>query len=230
MFLIDHNAQAQIACLIELVVKQLLGEIASHGNEEGMTSALGTALMSHQIREQSLKVDFKYRQHNKYTEESNSGADGSFLVRIETPSGVVEKAALFQAKLLKGTGDIRKLGMSKAEAARLQQQSQKMLEHTSDAVVVFYTYKGIYAVDAGGYSRNQASKMPLSQEHRLVSLGTYLGKWMTRCTKGDINPDFVMRTKHMGGFKHGLSLNVVSQQPSVPWERDSAEDAWKKKR
>lgn len=226
-YLINQNVQAQIARLIDLAVEQLLGEIASHGNEEAMTSALGYALMRRRIHEQSLKVDFKYRQHNKYTEESNSGADGGFLVRIEMPSGVVEKASLFQAKLLKGTRDIRKLGMSKAEAARLQQQSQKMLEHTNDAVVIFYTYKGIYAVDAGDYSRNQASKMPLSQEHRLVSLGTYLGKWMTRCTKGDINPDFVMRTKHMGGFKHGLSLNVVSQQPSVPWEWDSAEDAWR---
>lgn len=181
------------------------------------------------IREPDLRVDFKYRQHNKYTEERHSGADGGFFVRVATPSGSVEKAALFQAKLIGGLGDVRTLKMTNAEAARLQDQAKDMLRHTDDAVAIFYTHKNIYVVDAKHYSGNSTNKAPLSQEHRLITLGTYLGKWMPRCTSGDTDPAFVMKARHVDGFKHGLSLNVVSQRPSVPWEQDRAEDAWRHK-
>jgi hypothetical protein len=228
-FLIDQQAQTRIARLIDSAVQQVLGEIASHGNEEGMTTALGHALMRRAIREPDLRVDFKYRQHNKYTEERHSGADGGFLVRVVTPSGSVEKAALFQAKLVGGLGDVRSLQMSKAEAMRLRGQASDMLRHTEDAVAIFYTQKNIYVVDAKDYSGSATSRAPLSQEHRLITLGTYLGKWMPRCTKGDTDQAFVTRAKHVDGFKHGLSLNVVSQRPSVPWEPDGAEDAWRHK-
>ncbi|GAB6848199.1 hypothetical protein [Paraburkholderia kururiensis] len=228
-FLIDQEAQTRIAKLIDSAVERVLGEVASHGNEEGMTTALGHSLMKHQIRESDLRVDFKYRQHNKYTEERYSGADGGFLVRVVTPNGTVEKAALFQAKLIGGLGDVRTLTMPRAEAKRLQGQSKDMLRHTDDAVAIFYTHKNIYVVDAKDYSGNATSKAPLSQEHRLITLGTYLGKWMPRCSKGDTDPDFVTRARHVDGFKHGLSLNVVSQRPSVPWEQDRAEKAWRHK-
>lgn len=228
-FLIDMPAQTKIARLIDHAVQQVLGEIASHGNEEGMTTALGHALMHRQIREADLQVDFRYRQHNKYTEERYSGADGGFLVRIVTPSGSVKKAALFQAKLIGGLGDVRTLKMTKAEATRLQGQSNDMLRYTDDAVAIFYTHKNIYVVDAKDYCGNSANQTPLSQEHRLITLGTYLGKWMPRCTKGDTDPDFVTRARHLDGFKHGLSLHVVSQRPSVPWEPDQAEDSWRHK-
>ncbi len=229
MFLIDQQAQSRIAKIIDRAVAQVLEEIASHGNEEGMTAALGHALMRRQILEPGLRVDFKYRQHNKNTEEKNSGADGSFLVRVVTPCCVVEKASLFQAKLLGGLGDVRTLWMSKAEAVRLQGQTIDMLSHTEDAVAIFYTHKNIYVVNARDYGSALNSKTPLSQEHRLITLGTYLGKWMPRCTKGDRDSDFVTRARHVDGFKHKLSLEVVSQRPSVPWEQDKAEDAWRNK-
>lgn len=229
MFLIDKPAQTQIVSLIDRSVNRVIGEIASHGNEEGITAALGHALMGQQIRNSGLRVDIRYRQHNKCTEERHSGADGGFLVRVETPNCVVEKASLFQAKLLGGAGDVRTLRMPKTEALRLQSQSKKMLDHTEDAIVIFYTHKNIYVVDANDYCGGLNNKKPLSQEHRLITLGTYLGKWMPRCTKGDIDPDFVTRARHLDGFKHELSLNVVSQRPSVPWEQDHAEDAWRHK-
>ena len=104
-----------------------------------------------------------------------------------------------------------------------------MLSHTEDAIAIFYTHKNIYVVDAGDYTNVQTPKTPLSQEHRLITLGTYLGKWMPRCTKGDKASQFVTRAKHIDGFKHGLSLNVVTQRPSVKWEQDKAEDAWRHK-
>ena len=210
-------------------MQQVLGEIASHGNEEGMTAALGHALMRRQILTPDLRVDFKYRQHNKYTEESNSGADGSFLVRVMTPEGSTEKAALFQAKLVSGVGDVRSLQISKAEARRLWGQAGDMLRHTEDAVALFYTHKNIYVVDARDYRGTTISKTPLAQEHRLITLGTYLGKWMPRCTKGEKDPDFITRARHMEGFKHGVSLEIASQRPSVPWEPDGTEDSWRRR-
>jgi len=228
-FLIDKNTQTQIAERIDIAVAQVLSEIASHGNEEAMTSALGHALMQVRIDEPNLRAVFRYRQHNKYTEESHSGADGGFFVRIEMHGVTIEKASLFQAKLLRGRSDIRSLAISQADASRLQKQSKNMLNHTREAVAMFYTHKNIYVVDAGRYRDTLHSKTPLSQEHRLITLGTYLGSWMPRCTKGDNDPSFVRRARHVDGFKYGLSLDIISQRPSVPWEHDPTEDAWRNK-
>ena len=119
--------------------------------------------------------------------------------------------------------------MSKSDAQRLQDQVKDMLNHTNESVAVFYTWKNIYVVDATDYSTGNASPLPLSHKHRLITLGTYLGKWLPRCTKGDLNRNIVTRARHIDGFKHGLSLNVVSQHPSVSWEEDRSEDAWRHK-
>jgi hypothetical protein len=183
-FLIDLKTQERIAKLIDSAAEQVLSEVASHGNEEGLTTALGHALMQRSIREPGLSVDFRYRQHNKITEEPVSGADGGFLVRVVTPTTNVEKAALFQAKLLGGAQDVRSLRMSKADAERLQKQTKEMCQHTSEAVAVFYTWKNMYVVDASDYRSGaiSTSQAPLSQRHRLITLGTYLGKWLPRCT------------------------------------------------
>lgn len=228
-FLIDTEMQRRIAVLIDSAATQVIRQLASHGNEEGLTSALGNALMQRSINSNSLRVDFRYRQHNKITEEPHSGADGGFIVRVKTPDASVEKVALFQAKLLGGYDDVRALSMSKSDADRLQKQVKDMLKHTGESVAVFYTWKNIYVVDASDYSAGNASLLPLSQKHRLITLGTYLGKWLPRCTKGDLNRSIVTRAKHVDGFKHGLSLDVVSQRPSVSWEEDRAEDAWRHK-
>lgn len=231
-YLIDLQAQAQIAALIDSAVERVLAELASHGSEEGLTSALGHALMQRAIRTSDLTVNFKYRQHNKISEEPYSGADGAFLVRVVTPESKVEKAALFQAKLLRGEDDVRNLSMSKPDAERLTKQSTDMLRHTEEAVAMFYTWKNIYVVDASDYQAkvDAASRKPLSQKHRLITLGTYLGKWLPRCTKGDQRNEIVTRAKHVDGFKNGFTLDVVSQQPSVPWEEDNGENAWRKPR
>lgn len=176
-----------------------------------------------------LKVDFKYRQHNKITEEPDSGADGNFLVRVTTPSGSVEKASLFQAKLIRGSGEVRSLRVSSRDAGRLQKQAKDMLKLSEEAVAIFYTHKNIYVVDARDYGEAASSNTPLSDEHRLITLATYLGKWMPRCTKGDERLDFVTKARHMEGFRHGLEMNVIAQRPAVPWESDNWEDAWRRK-
>lgn len=229
-FLIDTESQSSIAALIDSAATQVLRQLVNHGNEEGLTSALGSALMQLSINSNDLCVKFSYRQHNKITEEPHSGADGGFLVRVQTPDASVEKAALFQAKLLGGDGNVQSLSMSKADAERLKKQVGDMLKQTDESVAMFYTWKNIYIVDANDYRAAKSALRPLSQNHRLITLGTYLGKWLPRCTKGDLTPNIVTRAKHVDGFKHGLSLDVVSQRASVSWEEDRAEDAWRQKR
>lgn len=227
--LIDTQTQAIIAAQIDAAVEIVLGELSAHGNEEALTSALGHALMRQSFRNSELKVEFRYRQHNKITEEPSSGADGGFIVRVVTLAGSVEKVALFQAKLLGGFDDVRTLKMSKADAVRLNRQVGDMLRHTNEAVAMFYTWRNIYVVDASDYRNERpfGPQAPLAESHRLLTLGTYLGKWLPRCTKGDIGPELVARVKHLDGFKRGLTLDVVSLKPAVSWERDAAEDAWR---
>lgn len=230
-FLIDKQTQDRIALLIDSAARQVVGQIVSHGNEEGLTSALGGALAQKSIRDNELSVDFRYRQHNKINEEPHSGADGGFLVKVSIPGLTVEKVTLFQAKLLGGDAGVRTLTMSASEANRLQKQTTDMLSHTSEAVAIFYTWKNIYVVDAEDYKSGAtlASRKPLSQSHRLITLGTYLGKWLPRCTKGDENMEVVTRAKHLGGFKHGVQLNVVADRPGIDWENDSVENAWRER-
>jgi hypothetical protein len=131
---------------------------------------------------------------------------------------------------LRGVGDVRSLAVTTADTIRLRKQSKNMLNHTEDSVAIFYTHKNIYVVDAADYSGTSNSRTPLSQEHRLITLGTYLGRWMPRCTKGDKDSNFVMRARHLDGFKSGLSLDIVSQRPSVPWAPDQEENAWRRQR
>lgn len=230
-FLIDEATQKRIARLIDSAARKVIGQIVSHGNEEGLTSAMGGALAQEFIRDNELSVNFRYRQHNKITEEPHSGADGGFLVKVTIPGLTVEKVALFQAKLLGGDADVRTLKMSSSDAARLQKQAKDMLTHTREAVVIFYTWKNIYVVDAGDYvsGTTNASRTPLSQEHRLITLGTYLGKWLPRCTRGDKDKGVITRAKHLEGFKHGVELDVVADRPGIDWENDSAEEAWRER-
>lgn len=230
-YLIDSQTQNELAALIDEAVKQVITAIVAHGNEEGLTSALGGALMQRSMRSSDLSVNFTYRQHNKITEEPHSGADGGFLVRVETPHGIIEKASLFQAKLLSGADDVRNLRMKKSEAERLKRQTTNMLHQTDEAVAIFYTWKNIYVVDAADYRDTSVSDSlsPLSANHRLITLGTYLGKWIPRCTKGDINNNLVNRARHLDGFKRGITMDVVTKRPAVPWEPDSAEDAWRRR-
>ncbi len=227
---IDSQTQKQLADLIDNAVKQVIASIAAHGSEEGLTSALGTVLMQKSLRLSDLSVDFTYRQQNKITEEPHSGADGGFLVRVITPEGTIEKAVLFQAKLLSGDDDVRSLRMRRSDAERLKKQTTNMLELTNEAVAIFYTSRNIYVVDAADYRDDvSASLSPLSIDHRLITLGTYLGRWVPRCTKGDTGVDLVRRVRHLDGFRNGFTMNLVTKRPAVPWVPDSAEDAWRRR-
>lgn len=231
-YLIDERTQHEIAERIDRAVADVLSEFPNHGSEEGLTPVLGHALMRQSFHSSTLSVEFNYRQLNKITEEPHAGAGGGFLVRVTNADGVTRKAALFQAKLLKGAGSVRQLSMSTSEAQRLQDQVTDMLAVTEEAVAIFYTEVEICVVDAEHYRASSLSgvRHPLSQEHRLITLGTYLGRWLPRCTRGDEEPDLVSRVEHRDGFKQGLTMNVITNRPSIAWKADQAAKLWRNRR
>lgn len=226
-YLIDQLAQQEIATAIDAAVKEVLSEFLNHGSEEGLTPVLGHALMRQSFDLTDLRVDFNYRQLNKYTEESLAGADGGFLVRVHAPGKMAKKAALFQAKLLKGSAPVRSLKIkSIKEANRLRDQCRGMLAQSRESVAMFYTQEEIYIVDAMHYA-GTPSRNPLSTAHRLVTLGTYLGKWIPRCTKGDESEEFISRVERSGGFAKGIEMDVLSRRDPVPWKADTTETRWR---
>lgn len=226
-YLIGQLAQQKIAAAIDAAVKEVLSEFPNHGSEESLTPVLGHALMRQSFDSTDLRVDFNYRQLNKYTEESLAGADGGFLVRVHDPGKIVKKAALFQAKLLRGSEPVRSLKMkSSKEANRLGDQCQSMLTHSRESVAMFYTQGEIYIVDAAHYT-GTPSRSPLSTAHRLVTLGTYLGQWIPRCTKGDESEEFIAKLEWPGGFAKGIEMDVLSRRDPVPWKADTTEAEWR---
>ena len=226
-YLIDQVAQQEIATAIDAAVREVLSEFPNHGSEESLTSVLGHALMGQSFDLTDLRVDFNYRQLNKCTEESLTGADGGFLVRVQAPGKIAKKAALFQAKLLKGSEPVRRLKIqSSKEAKRLSDQCLGMLAQSRESVAMFYTQEEIYIVDAMHYAQTP-SRNPLSTAYRLVTLGTYLGKWIPRCTKGDESEELISRVERPGGFAKGIEMDVLSRIDPVPWKADKTEARWR---
>ncbi|MFO1342130.1 MAG: hypothetical protein U1F05_03205 [Burkholderiales bacterium] len=228
-YLIDKATQQRIAQRIDNAVERVLSELTNHGGEEALTAVLGHALMQQSLVQDDLKVTFRYRQLNRQTEEPHAGADGGFIVRVSNSNTSVQKAALFQAKLLRGAVKVRQLTMTRREAGRLQHQTSEMLRQTDQSVAMFYTLKQIYIVDANDYNSmlSAGAQRPLSDKHRLITLGTYLGQWLPRCTKGDTSADLIQKISHQDGFKSRLTMDVVSSRPSIASSEDSSEAEWR---
>lgn len=231
-YLIDDDAQREIATKIDEAVRDVISELPHHGSEEGITPVLGHALMRQSFKTSDLNVRFVYRQLSKYTEESNTGADGGFVVKVTNPDGTIEKGCLFQAKLLKGNMQVRDLRMSTDEAERMKAQSVNMLALTDEAIGIFYTEHQVYIVDAQQYASSKINQVrnPLAQSHRLVTLGTYLGKWMPRCTRGDKSENLISRIRHKEGFKQDLTMEVITSRPPIPYKEDIAASSWSSRR
>jgi hypothetical protein len=217
--LIDAETQQAIADQIDLAIEEVLAKLRNHGGEEGITPVLGHALMQRSFSAAGLTVAFNYRQLSKHIEEPYAGADGGFLVRVSTKTETVTKASLFQAKLLSGDFPPRSLTMNRSEMTRLYDQTRNMLKHSEQSVAMFYTERNIYVVDAAKYSSGPPSRsqQPLGRDKRLITLGTYLGKWMPRCTKGDRSANLVSRIEHLEGFRNGIDMAVVTERRSIDW-------------
>jgi hypothetical protein len=226
-WLIPENVQDALYEHLWMLTDRVVSALDRHNNENGVTGALGQILIDNPLDIGQFRVDFDYRKFPERTEENYTGADGAFIVTIEPPNGPrTIKAALFQSKLLKAYVPAYDQSMRKPDAERLKRQVNDMTNFTEDAVTIFYTPDNFYVVDAQPLSHLSISKLchPLRNNTRLISLATYLGKWLPRCTRGDTDSDFVQSALTPGGFKHVLQMDVRSSIPLIrqllPAEKD----------
>lgn len=197
------------------LIDRVLRALPNHQNENGVTGALGQVLMNHPLETGNMRVEFDYRKFPDSTEEFRTGADGAFIVTVTAPGGLsTTKAALFQAKLCKEDVAPLQQTLSKRDAERLKEQVGKMVKVSDDAVGIVYTPGNIYVMDAEALNKNTANQLskPLRGRQRLITLETYLGKWIPRCTRGDSHEDFVSMARTPGAFRHLLEMIITSRQ------------------
>ena len=148
------------------------------------------------------------------TEEPLLGADGGILITISTPEERVEKAVLFQAKKFPQRRQSRSLTIPKREASRLKKQVKTMVKVSEESIVIGHTRQGIYALDAETLEDLTVENLrhPL-ETPRLLGIGTFLGKWVARCSRGDLS-DSVIRIvlTPRGLLRHQLVMNIETKQ------------------
>jgi hypothetical protein len=89
-----------------------------------------------------------------------------------------------------------------------------MLETTRESVVLSYTRDAVYAVDAESLKDLTVDELryPLATA-RLLGLGTFLGKWVARCTRGDNNEVLIERIRQPRGFlKQVIEMDIHTRQ------------------
>lgn len=213
-WLLNSRTQGHIAEFTNKVSHRVIERYDSHNTENGLTGALGQELTREPFHSSDTTVEFFYRKFGKRREEPATGVDGGFLVTIKTKTDEVVKVALFQAKKLSQNRPTISLTLPAKEASRLRDQMDAMLEITSESVVLAYTRRDIYALDAfrpGGKTIEEISHPFITT--RPPKLGTYLGKWVARCTRGDTAAEVVSRLREPEGFiNHLIVMNVQRTQ------------------
>lgn len=202
---------------------KVLDALQRHNNENGVTGALGQTLRDNPLINDRVVVQFDYRKFPEQSEEFRTGADGALMVTITPPNGPAKrKAVLFQAKLCKKEVPPRRQRLRREDAARLKRQSRQMVDFTDDAIGIFYTPDNIYVVDAQALNELTVEELrqPLRGPHRLITLETYLGKWLPRCARGDDRPDFLERANVGQGFMHLITMDVRSRIPLLPQAKE----------
>jgi hypothetical protein len=182
---------------------KVLDALQRHNSENGVTGALAQTLRDNPLVNDRVVVQFDYRKFAEQSEEFWTGADGALMVTITPPNGKAKsKAVLFQAKLFKKEIPPRRQSLRPEDASRLKRQSRQMVQFTDDAIALFYTPENIYVIDAQALNELTVEdlRQPLSGSHRLITLETYLGKWLPRCAHGDDRPEFLQRADAGNGF------------------------------
>src|SRR5205085_2761392 len=109
---------------------------------------------------------------------------------------------------------------------RLKSQILTMLEMTRESIMLSYTRDSVYAVDAESLKdlTTEQLRYPLATP-RLIGLGTFLGKWVARCTRGDENEVLIEQIRTPGGFlKHRLEMEIITRQRPLLTEGSSPID------
>ena len=215
-WLIDERVQQAIADHIDSASASVLRNFDNHANENSLTAAFGQELMRESLRLPDTEVRFEYRNFLEQDEEPLTGADGGIVISIRTLEENLKKGVLFQAKRLPQDRPVKRLTMRPGEPRRLRRQIEDMLSITGECVVLAQTRRDIYAVEAlalDEFTLDDLRAFP--SRTRLITVGTYLGKWVARCTRGDPNPNVVSRIERPRGFlKHLLTVDVsTTQQP-----------------
>lgn len=216
-WLLDAQTQHRIAEHIDTAANRVIDHFDAHSNENSITAALGQELMREPIRLGDTTVTFNYRNFPEQNEEPLVGADGGMLIRVTNPAEriEVEKGVLFQAKKFSQDRNPRALSVPRSEdASRLKRQVLAMLKTTRESVVFSYTRDAVYAVDAEALKDLTVDEIryPMATA-RLIKLGTFLGKWVARCTRGDYNEVLIERIREPRGFlKHVLEMDIHTRQ------------------
>jgi hypothetical protein len=216
-WLIDEPTQNVIARSIDAAADSVIAHFDRHANENSITAAFGQTLLDTYVDANGTSARFSYRNFPEQSEEKTTGADGSIVVSIRNGEEEVKKAVLFQAKRLPQHRPVKSLTLPRDEAGRLRRQLDRMVAFSDQSIVLIQTRERMYAVDAVSADElTIADLVHLTAECRLVSLGTFLGKWVTRCSKGDQSESLVARADQPGGFlRHHIRMTVVTDQPPL---------------
>jgi hypothetical protein len=213
-WLLDEPTQDRIADFIDTASDLVINNFEAHGNENSLTAALGQELSRRPLLLGDTTVTFRFRNFLEQQEEPLVGADGGFLVTITNSEGTYEKGVFYQAKRFAKYSATRSLRMTRKDAGRLKRQVSDMLEITSESIVLAQTPARFFAVDADSIASEPIENLrsPLSNV-RLITLGTYLGKWVARCTRGDMRENFLDGLKKPRGFlKFLFEMEIETKQ------------------
>lgn len=213
-WLIDEPTQDAIADRIDAAAESVIRYFDNHANENSLTAALGQELLTARVDLGDTTAEFTYRNFSEQAEEPLTGADGGIVVTIRNREETVRKAVLFQAKRFAQRRRVKGLVLSRDEAKRLRRQLNVMVPITEESIVLAHTRERIYAVDGvAAKDLNLEQLRRITDNCRLVTLGTFLGKWVARCARGELNADIVNRVEHPRGFlHHQIGLEIVTRQ------------------
>ncbi len=214
-WLLDELTQQRIAAHLDDAADRVVRHFDDHRDENSLTAALCQEIIREPILLNDTTVVFNYRNFSEQSEEPKVGADGGIRITIKNGDEEVEKGVLFQAKRLPQDRNTRSLSIpDKKEVSRFKRQISSMLNWTEESIVLGHTRQGIYAVEAVSLENHTVEELRYPfRNARLVSLGTYLGKWVARCSRGDTDPVLIRRIREDRGFiNHLLEMNIQTRQ------------------
>lgn len=216
-WLIDQRTQTELARAIDQAAASVVTHFDHHWNENSLTAAFGENLLNTSVAINGTLARFDYRNFSEMDEEPHTGADGGILVTITNRTETVKKAVLFQAKKFPQARNVKDLTLTRPEAKRLKNQIDRMIPITDECIVLAHTRERIYAVDGRCADSQSIDHMRhLTERCRLVSVGTFLGKWVARCSRGDTGSYVVGNVETPRGFlRHQLTMTVTTDQPPL---------------
>lgn len=214
-WLLDELTQERIAEYLDSAAERVIEHFDDHRDENSLTAALCQEIIREPVLFNDTTVIFNYRNFAEQSEENKVGADGGIRITIKNRDEEVEKGILFQAKRLSQDRNTRSLSIpDKKEVSRFKRQISSMLDWTEESIVLGHTRRGIYALKASSLEEHTVEELRYPfKDVRLITIGTYLGKWVSRCSRGDTDPILIHRIREDRGFvNHLLEMSIQTRQ------------------